>query len=88
MWTCPHVVKPIAMPTYAYFIFNNGILVRVLVDEDGDYDSAEAWQDGRFVEASVLIPDILMKGGVMEISEETFWGYIADRDPGPSSPGL
>ena len=26
---------------YAYFIFNTGILVRVVVDEEGDYESAD-----------------------------------------------
>ena len=74
------------MSRYAYFIFNNGILVRVLVDEEGDYEAAEAWVKGEFVEASVLIPDIIMKDGVMEISEEAFRDYQARRGPTPPVP--
>ena len=71
---------------YAYFIFNNGILVRVVVDKDGDYDAAEAWVNGEFVEVSVLIPDILMKGGVDQITEEAFRDYQARQDPTPPVP--
>lgn len=73
------------MTRYAYFIFNNGILVRVTVDEEGDYESADAWVKGQFHPASELIPDILMKGGVMEITEEAFRDYQARQ--GPALPG-
>ena len=64
---------------YAYFISNTGLPIRVLLDADGDYDSAEAWADGRFVEASVLIPDILMKGEAAEVSETVFRERLVRR---------
>ncbi|MCA8927024.1 MAG: hypothetical protein KDC18_03080 [Alphaproteobacteria bacterium] len=70
---------------YAYFIFNTGILVRVVVDEEGDYESAEAYYKGQFHPASELIPDILMKGGVTEITEAVFRDYQTRRGAAPSA---
>lgn len=64
---------------YAYFISNTGLPIRVLLDADGDYDSAEAWADGRFVEASVLIPDILLKGEAVQVSETAFRERLVRR---------
>ena len=64
---------------YAYFISNTGLPIRVLLDADGDYDSAEAWADRRFVEASELIPDILMKGEAVEVSETAFRERLVRR---------
>lgn len=64
---------------YAYFISNTGLPIRALLDADGDYDSAEAWADGRFVEASELIPDILMKGEAVEVSETAFRERLVRR---------
>ena len=64
---------------YAYFISHTGLPIRVLLDADGDYDSAEAWADGQFVEASVLISDILMKGEGAQVSETAFRERLVRR---------
>lgn len=74
------------MTRYAYFIDRMGTPVRVTVDAEGDYESAEAWHAGRYHPASDLIPDILMKGEAMEVSENAFMDYLARRDPGPHGP--
>jgi len=76
------------MPRYAYFIYLTGMPVRVVVDEEGDYESAETWHKGRYHPINDIIPDLLMKGEAREVSEQTFMDYLAELESGPDSPSF